>query len=82
MEVAHSKTVYVDEDREAEVPKAQILYGMELGAVVGDDDRPTGEIGTAGPTREVHQGNRVCDHSSVYQSAMFLSDRHLGLLHH
>lgn len=42
MEVANSRTVYVDEDQQAEVDKTEILYGMDLGAVpvegVSDDE--------------------------------------------
>ncbi|KAG6917848.1 hypothetical protein DXG01_000753 [Tephrocybe rancida] len=40
MEVATSRTVYVDEAREAEVDKVGMLYGMSLGetAAAGDDE--------------------------------------------
>ncbi|KAG1842502.1 SPOC like C-terminal domain-containing protein [Suillus subalutaceus] len=42
MEVANSRTVYVDEDQQAEVDKAEMVYGMALGAApaegVSDDE--------------------------------------------
>ncbi|KAG1820825.1 Ku DNA-binding complex, Ku70 subunit [Suillus subaureus] len=42
MEVANSRTVYVDEDQQAEVDKTEMVYGMSLGAApvegVSDDE--------------------------------------------
>lgn len=53
MEVATVRTVYVDEDRQAEVDKTKMVYGMDVGAA-GDDDEDHGG------TRVVESGQRVC----------------------
>ncbi|KAG1822093.1 SPOC like C-terminal domain-containing protein [Suillus variegatus] len=37
MEVANSRTVYVDEDQQAEVDKTEMLYGMALGGASVED---------------------------------------------
>ncbi|KAG2147725.1 SPOC like C-terminal domain-containing protein [Suillus bovinus] len=45
MEVANSRTVYVDEDQQAEVNKTEMVYGMALGATPnegGSDDEGEG----------------------------------------
>ncbi|KAF8214122.1 SPOC like C-terminal domain-containing protein [Mycena galopus ATCC 62051] len=52
MEVATSRTVYVDEDRQAEVDKAKMVYGMDVGAAADDDDDHSGG------TRVVEPGQR------------------------
>ncbi|KAJ7265502.1 ku70-like protein [Mycena haematopus] len=52
MEVATSRTVYVDEDRQAEVDKTKIMYGMDVGAAADDDDDHSGG------TRFVEPGQR------------------------
>ncbi|KAJ6521110.1 SPOC like C-terminal domain-containing protein [Mycena capillaripes] len=50
MEVATVRTVYVDEDRQAEVDKTKMVYGMEVGAAGDEDDD--------GGTRVVQHGQR------------------------
>ncbi|KAI0064929.1 Ku DNA-binding complex, Ku70 subunit [Artomyces pyxidatus] len=55
MEVAESKTSYVDEVREAEVDKTNILFGMTLGATANDEDTEQHGFGA----RSVRSGNRV-----------------------
>ncbi|KAG1736302.1 SPOC like C-terminal domain-containing protein [Suillus lakei] len=46
MEVANSRSVYVDEDQQAEVDKTEVVYGMALGAApVGDASDDEGEGG-------------------------------------
>lgn len=45
MEVANSRTAYVDEDQQAEVDKTEVVYGMSLGAAPvdgGSDDEGEG----------------------------------------
>ncbi|KAJ8592867.1 Ku DNA-binding complex, Ku70 subunit [Rhizopogon salebrosus TDB-379] len=37
MEVANSRTVYLDEDHQAEIDKNKIVYGMSLGAPAAED---------------------------------------------
>ncbi|KAH0833364.1 SPOC like C-terminal domain-containing protein [Lanmaoa asiatica] len=57
MEVANSRTVYVDEDQQVEVDRTKILFGGKLGtgtADVGDEDE---EISMA-MTRAVKPGHR------------------------
>ncbi|KAJ7167691.1 SPOC like C-terminal domain-containing protein [Mycena filopes] len=51
MEVATVRTVYVDEDRQAEVDKTKMVYGMDVGAAAEDDD-------DTGGTRVVQPGQR------------------------
>ncbi|KZT73452.1 Ku DNA-binding complex, Ku70 subunit [Daedalea quercina L-15889] len=45
MEVANSRTTYVDEDTQAEADKARILYGMELGATAESAEDEVGGMG-------------------------------------
>ncbi|KAJ6615653.1 Ku DNA-binding complex Ku70 subunit [Mycena sp. CBHHK59/15] len=52
MEVATVRTVYVDEDQQAEVNKTKIVYGMDVGAPAEEDDEAS-----AG-TRAVKPGQR------------------------
>ncbi|THU98368.1 Ku DNA-binding complex Ku70 subunit [Dendrothele bispora CBS 962.96] len=52
MEVANAKTVYVDEDRQAEVKRSNVLYGMAVGGAGEDDENPTSS------TRAVKAGQR------------------------
>ncbi|CAL1715872.1 unnamed protein product [Somion occarium] len=73
MEVAESRTLYVDEDKETEVPKSKIVYGMALGetvdAKVADIESSTGVL-----TR------RVPIHCKVFYTAEEIrSFRTLGL---
>ncbi|KAJ7044846.1 SPOC like C-terminal domain-containing protein [Mycena alexandri] len=51
MEVATVRTVYIDEDRQAEVDKTKMVYGMDVGATADDDD-------DTGGTRVVQPGQR------------------------
>ncbi|KAJ7755905.1 SPOC like C-terminal domain-containing protein [Mycena metata] len=51
MEVATVRTVYIDEDRQAEVDKTKMVYGMDVGAAADDDD-------DTGGTRVVQPGQR------------------------
>ncbi|ETW82733.1 hypothetical protein HETIRDRAFT_157084 [Heterobasidion irregulare TC 32-1] len=69
MEVAESRTAYVDEDRQAEVDKHDIVFGMTLGATGDDQDAPGG-FGT----RAVGVGKRV-----FYTADEVRSFRTLGL---
>ncbi|KAI6109983.1 SPOC like C-terminal domain-containing protein [Pisolithus sp. B1] len=48
MEVARSRTVYVDEEKEAEVSRNKALFGMKLGA---DEDGGDGDEMGLGPSR-------------------------------
>ncbi|KAG5352384.1 hypothetical protein C0989_002575 [Termitomyces sp. Mn162] len=60
MEVATSRTVYVDEAREAEVEKTKILYGTSLGETVAvEDDEDEDDSRIEGMIREVPIGKRV-----------------------
>ncbi|KAI6043106.1 SPOC like C-terminal domain-containing protein [Pisolithus marmoratus] len=52
MEVARSRTAYVDEEKEAEVSRNKMLFGMKLGA-----DEDGDEMGF-GPSRVVRDGQR------------------------
>ncbi|KAI9001483.1 ku70-like protein [Trametes punicea] len=54
-----SRTAYVDEDRDAEVDKTEILYGMDLGAPSGDaeDEEEAKELEVG--TRTVALGSKV-----------------------
>ncbi|KAL7279454.1 hypothetical protein ACG7TL_007297 [Trametes sanguinea] len=69
-----SRTAYVDEERDAEADKTEILYGMDLGApsVEGEDgeDAKESEVGT----RAVALGSRV-----FYTAEEVRSFRTLGL---
>ncbi|KAA1467266.1 Ku DNA-binding complex Ku70 subunit [Dentipellis sp. KUC8613] len=55
MEVAESRTIYIDEDQQAEVDKSTILMGMTLGASAEDEDVETAGFGS----RLVRPGKRV-----------------------
>lgn len=55
MEVARSRTVYVDEEKEAEVGRNKMLFGMKLGA---DEDGGYGDETGLGPSRVVKHGQR------------------------
>ncbi|KAF9522833.1 ku70-like protein [Crepidotus variabilis] len=59
MEVATVRTTYVDEDHQAEVEKAKMVYGAELGANVAPEDGEEEDetIGGAG-VRTVKSGSR------------------------
>ncbi|EIW57977.1 ku70-like protein [Trametes versicolor FP-101664 SS1] len=76
MEPVTSRAAYVDEDRDAEADKAEILYGMDLGApsaeVDGEEgqDAKTSDVGT----RAVQLGSRV-----FYTADEVRSFRTLGL---
>ncbi|KAI0308968.1 Ku DNA-binding complex Ku70 subunit, partial [Amylostereum chailletii] len=70
MEVAESRTVYVDEGREAEVNKNDMLFGMTLGATADDDDSVDHGFGA----RAVRPGERV-----FYTAEEVKSFRTLGL---
>ncbi|KIM74877.1 hypothetical protein PILCRDRAFT_800357 [Piloderma croceum F 1598] len=58
MEVAGVKTVYLDEDQQAEVDKSQMLYGMSLGATAADADDEDEGAGAGLGTRLVPAGKR------------------------
>ncbi|KAI0788279.1 ku70-like protein [Fomes fomentarius] len=75
MEVVNSRTAYVDEDREAEADKAQILFGMDLGASSGEgaDESEEAKSAVMG-TRSVPLGSRV-----FYTADEVRSFRTLGL---
>ncbi|KAK7062206.1 hypothetical protein R3P38DRAFT_3303206 [Favolaschia claudopus] len=55
MEVATVRTIYVDEDRQAEVDKRKMLYGMDVGATADDNDDDEGHVASA---RVVEPGQR------------------------
>ena len=70
MEVATSRTVYIDEDRQDEVDKTKMVYGMSVGAAADDDDDHSGG------TRVVDPGQRVRPHSTSWCSLTRLSGSH------
>ncbi|KAI0711857.1 ku70-like protein, partial [Cerioporus squamosus] len=76
MEVVTSRTAYVDEEREAEAEKAQILYGMDLGAPSAEVEEDGGDEAKAADegTRSVPLGSRV-----FYTQDEVRSFRTLGL---
>ncbi|KAI0288957.1 SPOC like C-terminal domain-containing protein [Russula brevipes] len=55
MEVVESRTTHVDEEREAEVNKNDVLFGMTMGATAEDEDIQEHGFGT----RSVRAGRRV-----------------------
>jgi len=55
MEVVESRTMHVDEEREAEVNKSSVLFGMTLGETAEDEDVQEHGFGT----RSVRAGRRV-----------------------
>ncbi|KAJ7432310.1 SPOC like C-terminal domain-containing protein [Mycena galericulata] len=67
MEVATVRTVYVDEDRQAEVDKPKMVFGMDVGAAGDDDDQ-------SGGARVVKPGQRP-----FYTTEEIRSFRSLGL---
>ncbi|KAI6118722.1 SPOC like C-terminal domain-containing protein [Pisolithus croceorrhizus] len=71
MEVARSRTVYVDEEKEAEVSRNKALFGMKLGA---DEDGGGGDDMGLGPSRVVKHGQRP-----FYTADEVQSFRTLGL---
>ncbi|KAF7335370.1 hypothetical protein MSAN_02347900 [Mycena sanguinolenta] len=68
MEVVTSRTVYIDEDRQDEVDKTKMVYGMSVGAAADDDDDHSGG------TRVVEPGQRP-----FYAAEDIRSFRTLGL---
>ncbi|KAG2064978.1 Ku DNA-binding complex, Ku70 subunit [Suillus decipiens] len=58
MEVANSRTVYVDEDQQAEVDRTEMLYGMDLGAVPVEDVSDDEGEGADSSCRVVPLGKR------------------------
>ncbi|KAI0294877.1 SPOC like C-terminal domain-containing protein [Multifurca ochricompacta] len=70
MEVVESITTHVDEEREAEVEKSEVLYGMTMGATAEDEDTQEHGFGT----RSVRAGRRV-----FYTAEEVRSFRTLGL---
>ncbi|KAJ7129186.1 SPOC like C-terminal domain-containing protein [Mycena epipterygia] len=66
MEVATVRTSYVDEDRQAEVDKTKMVFGMDVGAAADDDD--------SSGTRVVEPGQRP-----FYTPEEIRSFRTLGL---
>ncbi|KAH9948578.1 ku70-like protein [Amylocystis lapponica] len=77
MAVVNSRTVYADDDRQHEVDKSRILYGMDLGATasapVDENSDDEGE-GSGLATRTVPAGSRV-----FYTSEEVRSFRTMGL---
>ncbi|KAI0833848.1 ku70-like protein [Trametes gibbosa] len=76
MEPVTSRTAYVDEDRDAEADKAEILFGMDLGAPSADWDDADGRdaSGLSVGGRAVQLGSRV-----FYTADEVRSFRTLGL---
>ncbi|KAM5544081.1 hypothetical protein V8D89_002267 [Ganoderma adspersum] len=76
IEVVTSRTSYVDEEREAETERAQILFGMDLGAPPADGGDEEGEEAKEDEigTRSVPLGSRV-----FYTAEEVRSFRTLGL---
>ncbi|KAF4596792.1 ATP-dependent DNA helicase II subunit 1 [Pleurotus pulmonarius] len=70
MELVNSKTRYIDEGTETEMDKSKIVYGMSVGATIGDDDDDMSAIGT----RAVQAGRRP-----FYTAEEIRSFRTLGL---
>ncbi|KAF8992365.1 SPOC like C-terminal domain-containing protein [Cyathus striatus] len=73
MEVTNSRTVYVDEDRQAEVERDTILYGPDLGASPVTEDADSDEDDTI-DARKVRLGRRP-----FYTTEEIRSFRTLGL---
>ncbi|TFK63151.1 Ku DNA-binding complex, Ku70 subunit [Pluteus cervinus] len=59
MEVVTSRTVYVDEDREAEVERNKIVYGMDLGATAASRGEEEEESSAPSVGRAGKNGQRV-----------------------
>ncbi|KAH7910526.1 SPOC like C-terminal domain-containing protein [Hygrophoropsis aurantiaca] len=58
MEVAGSRTVYLDESNQAEVDKSKLLFGMELGAVPQDEGSDDEDDLSGSAARAVPLGRR------------------------
>ncbi|OJA08279.1 hypothetical protein AZE42_03775 [Rhizopogon vesiculosus] len=58
MEVANSRTVYLDEDHQAEFDKTKIVYGMSLGVPAIEDGSDEEGEGTESVSRTVPFGKR------------------------
>ncbi|OJT15082.1 ATP-dependent DNA helicase II subunit 1 [Trametes pubescens] len=76
MEPVTSRAAYVDEDRDVEADKAEIMYGMDLGAPSAEVDGEEGQDAKASDvgTRAVQLGSRV-----FYTADEVRSFRTLGL---
>ncbi|KAI0648675.1 ku70-like protein [Trametes meyenii] len=74
MEPVTSRTAYVDEERDAEADKAEILYGMDLGAPMADGEDAEDVKESEAGTRQVRLGSRV-----FYTADEVRSFRTLGL---
>ncbi|KAI0667937.1 ku70-like protein [Trametes maxima] len=74
MEPVTSRTAYVDEERDAEADKAEILYGMDLGAPMADGEDTEDVKESEAGTRQVRLGSRV-----FYTADEVRSFRTLGL---
>ncbi|KAI0636286.1 ku70-like protein [Trametes polyzona] len=76
MEPVNSRTAYVDQDRDTEADKAEILYGTALGAASAEADGDDGQDASASDvgTRQVQLGSRV-----FYTADEVRSFRTLGL---
>ncbi|KAF8193327.1 SPOC like C-terminal domain-containing protein [Pholiota molesta] len=75
MEVATTKTAYVDEDRQAEADREKIVYGTDLGASsAADEEEEDEESGAPVGARVVKAGNRP-----FYTAEEIRSFRTLGL---
>ncbi|KAJ2913757.1 hypothetical protein MD484_g6661, partial [Candolleomyces efflorescens] len=58
MEVAKSKTVYVDQDREEEVDRNKIVYGASGGAAPANTEDDGGDVDDSVGSRKVKAGHR------------------------
>ncbi|RXW22186.1 hypothetical protein EST38_g3662 [Candolleomyces aberdarensis] len=58
MEVAKSKTVYVDQDREEEVDRSKIVYGASGGAAPANTEDDGGDADDSVGSRKVKAGHR------------------------
>ncbi|KAJ2934104.1 hypothetical protein H1R20_g2970, partial [Candolleomyces eurysporus] len=59
MEVAKSKTVYVDQDREEEVDRSKIVYGASGGAAPANTEDDGGDADDSAGSRKVKAGHRL-----------------------
>ena len=74
MEVAESRTVYVDEEQQVEVDKSQLVFGMELGAPQANENSDDETDGLGYGARVVSHGRRP-----FYQAEEVRTFRTLGL---
>ncbi|CCL99933.1 uncharacterized protein FIBRA_01958 [Fibroporia radiculosa] len=75
MEVATSRTVYVDEDRQAETERTRVLYGLQLGATVAAEEAEVASDDEGGTSaRVVSLNSRV-----FYTADEVRSFRNMGL---